>query len=186
MVEALGLERPGGLVISQVHPQSAFARAGVQPGDVITSVDGLPVNTPAEMLFRMSVAGIGAASAITYIRDGAEGDVTLDLIAPPDTPPRAQIVTDRDTAIPGLTLSTVNPVVLSEYDLPLGASGVVVDDPGKVGARAGLKAGDVLRAIDGVTVTASATANDLLARASGMLSLDVQRGDQRAVLRFRL
>jgi S1-C subfamily serine protease len=85
-----------------------------------------------------------------------------------------------------MTLSTVNPVVLSDYDLPLGTSGVVVDDPGRVGARAGLQAGDVLRAIDGVEVTDSSTANDLLARASGTLSLDVQRGDQRAVLRFRL
>jgi Do/DeqQ family serine protease len=186
MVEGLGLERPGGLVISQVHPQSAFARAGIEPGDVITTVDGLPVNTPAEMLFRMSVAGIGAASTITHIRDGAVREVTLDLIAPPDMPPRAQLVTGRQTAIPGMTLSTVNPVVLSEYDLPLGMSGVVVDDPGRVGARAGLQAGDVLRAIDGIEVTDSTSANDLLARASGMLSLDVQRGDQRAVLRFRL
>ncbi|MHA7851207.1 trypsin-like peptidase domain-containing protein [Roseovarius sp.] len=186
MVEGLGLERPGGLVISQVHPQSAFARAGIEPGDVITAVDGLPVNTRAEMLFRMSVAGIGAASTITYIREGAAREVTLDLIAPPDMPPRARLITGGDTAIPGMTLSTINPVVLSDYDLPLGTSGVVVDDPGRVGARAGLQAGDVLRAIDGIEVTDSTSASELLARASGMLSLDVQRGDQRAVLRFRL
>src|SRR6056297_2018253 len=97
MVEGLGLERPGGLVISQVHPQSAFARAGIEPGVVITAVDGLPVNTPAEMLFRMSVAGIGAASTITYIHDVAVREVTLDLIAPPDMPPRAHLVTGRQT-----------------------------------------------------------------------------------------
>src|SRR6056297_3725625 len=71
MAEGLGLDRPGGIVVSQLHPQSAFLAAGLQAGDVITAVDGQPVNTPAEMIFRMSVKGIGAEARITRIREGA-------------------------------------------------------------------------------------------------------------------
>jgi len=185
MVEGLGLSRPGGLIISQVHPQSGFA-GDIRPGDVITTVDGQPVNTPAEMLFRMSVAGNGADITVTRVRDGRAQEVTLALAAAPDNPPRAQTVTPDSAAIPGVTLSTINPAVLAEYDLPLGATGVLVDDPGQIGARAGLRAGDILRSIDGVEITDTAKAEDLLLNARGRLSLEVQRGTQRVVMRFRL
>ena len=186
LAEGLGLDRPGGLVISEVHPQSAFAAAGIAPGDVISAVDGQPVNTPAEMIFRMSVAGIGAEATITRLRQGQAEEITLTLTAPPDTPPRAQSQTGRSAAIPGMTVSTINPVVLAQYDLPLAASGVVVDDPGAVGGRVGLRPGDILRKVNGVDVANTDSALALLTDARGRLTLEVQRGGQRLVMRFRL
>lgn len=186
MAEGLGLDRPGGLVISEVHPQSAFAAAGIAPGDVISAVDNQPVNTPAEMIFRMSVAGIGAEATITRLRDGTADDITLTLTAPPDDPPRSQSQSGGRAAIPGMTVSTINPVVLAQYDLPLAASGVVVDDPGPVGARIGLRPGDMLRKINGVEVPDTDSALALLNDARGRLTLEVQRGGQRMVMRFRL
>ena len=186
MAEGLGLDRPGGLVISEVHPQSGFAAAGVAAGDVITAVDGQPVNTPAEMIFRMSVAGLGAETTITRIRDGQAEDITLALTAPPNDPPRAQVETGRRSAIPGMMLSTINPVVVAEHDLPLAAKGVVVDDPGQIGARVGLRPGDVLRTINGAECSDTDVAQALLVGAEGWLTLEIQRAGQRLVMRFRL
>jgi len=186
MAEGLGLGAPGGIVISQLHPQSSFLDAGFQPGDVITAVDGHPVNPPAEMVFRMSVAGIGTKARITHVRRGKTDEVNVRLIAAPDVPPRAPLQTGRRSAIPGMTLSTVNPAVIGEYGLPLTARGVVVEDPGAVGLRAGLRVGDMLRAINDVPVTNTETAARLLGKARRWLSLDVQRGTRRMALRFRL
>lgn len=186
MAEGLGLDRPGGVVIAQLHPQSSFLDAGFQPGDVIVAVDGHPVNTPAEMLFRMSVKGIGTEARITRIRGGERNHVSVRLIAAPDVPPRGQLATGRRSAIPGMTLSTVNPAVLNEYGLPLSARGVVVDDPGPVGLRAGLRRGDILRTINEVPVSDAAGAIDLLRQARRWLFLDVQRGAQRLTMRLRL
>ncbi|MBZ0122406.1 MAG: trypsin-like peptidase domain-containing protein, partial [Roseovarius sp.] len=123
MAEGLGLDRPGGVVIAQLHPQSAFLTAGFQPGDVIAAVDGHPVNTPAEMIFRMSVTGIGAKARVTGFRRGRERTVEVALIAAPEEPPRDPRVTGRHSAIPGMRLVTVNPAVIGEFDLPLGARG---------------------------------------------------------------
>jgi len=186
LAEGLGLDRPGGVVVSQLHPQSPFRAAGVRPGDVITAVDGYPVNTPAEMIFRMSVAGIGKETVVTRLRRGEVREVTIAMIRAPDTPPRGQLTTGRKSAIPGMTLSTVNPAVISEHDLPLSAEGAVVDDPGRVGRRAGLRAGDVLRAINEVPVKTSEAAASLLRDARRWLALEVQRGARRLSLRFRL
>jgi len=186
MAEGLGLSAPGGVVISQLHPASSFLEAGYQPGDVITAVEGHPVNTPAEMIFRMSVTGIGAEARIAHVRNGEPGEATVRLIAAPDVPPRGQLTTGRNAAIPGMVLSTVNPAVIGEYGLPLSAQGVVVDDPGQIGLRAGLRAGDILRGINDVTVEIATEAEAALEEAERHLFLDVQRGTQRMTMRFRL
>ena len=108
------------------------------------------------------------------------------MIAAPDTPPRAQLTTGDRSAIAGLTLSTVNPRVIAEYDLPLSAEGVVVDDPGAIGLRAGLRKGDVLRAISGVPVKDTRAARSLLRDARRRLDLVVERGGRRLLMQFRL
>ncbi len=186
MVEGLGLDRPGGIVISQVHPASAFAEAGIGAGDVITTVDGLPVNTPAEMIFRMSVKGVGKDVTLNIWRDGESEEISLPLIAAPDDPPRDTLQTSSRSAIPGLTLSTVNPAVIDDYDLSFNAKGVVVDNPGQVGLRAGLRAGDIILSINDLSPKNSADAAQLLEETRGRLALEVQRGTRRMVMRFRL
>jgi Do/DeqQ family serine protease len=186
IAESLGLARPGGVLITALHDESPFLAAGFRMGDVIREVDGQGVTTPAEMIYRMSVAGIGGKADIAYLRQERPQTARVPLIAPPDSPPRDLRVTSRRAAIPGLTLSTLNPVVIAEYDLPVILTGVLVDDPGQAGLRAGLRPGDILRAINEVPVNSSAMAEDLLEEASRFLVLDVQRGERRMTMRFRL
>jgi len=185
MAEGLGLDRPEGLVISQVHPASAFA-GQLAPGDVVTAVDGAPVNSPAEMVYRLSLAGIGGEATITRVREGEDREIAVTLVAAPETPPRAPRVTGQDTALPGLGLVTVNPAVIEEFALPLGASGVLIADPGPYGARAGLRRGDILREIDGRPTPDTAAAAAALRAAGRVLVLRVVRDGRRLSLRLRL
>ncbi|WP_137699521.1 trypsin-like peptidase domain-containing protein [Marimonas lutisalis] len=186
IAESLGLDAPRGIVISELHAVSPFLAAGFRKGDVILEVGGQPVNTPDEMVFRMSVAGLGNKVAITRFRAGETDEVAVELVAAPDVPPRDPRRSTSRAAIPGIELSNINPAVLAELGLPLSVEGVVVTDPGPAGQRAGLARGDILRAINDVAVSDSATAVQLLEKASRWLLLDVQRGNQRRVLRFRL
>lgn len=186
MAQGLGLERPGGIVVSDLHPESPFHKAGITPGDVILEVDGQPVNTPSEMIFRMSVAGLGAEADILMVRDGDEDHRTVQLNVAPEIPARETVTTGRRSAVPGLVLSNINPAVLGQFGLPLSIEGVVVEQPGEIGARMGLAPGDVLRAIDGAEIATTRDADQALRAAKKRLTLDVQRGTQRVVMRFRL
>ena len=186
MAEGMGLGVPGGIIISQLHPASPFAEAGFQAGDVITAVDGQAVNAAPEMIYRMSVAGIGGETRVTRVRDGAAEDVVLRLGAAPEEPPREVTETGAQSVIPGMTVGNINPAVIAELGLPLMADGVVVLEPGRAGQRAGLRPGDILRGINGVDVEAPGMVESLLQASGRWLRLDVQRGTQRSTLRFRL
>ena len=185
---SLGLDRPGGILISGLHPASPFGDAGLAPGDVILSVDGQPVNTPAEMVFRMSVAGLGQMAQVTSLRDGVETTVAVELRAAPETPPRDRREMDESTPLPGLVVLNVNPAVLAEFNLPLATSGVIVENPGPFGARFGMQPGDVILAINGNAITDTAQTATALASAidDRALSIELQRGLQRISLRSRL
>ncbi|MDQ2093863.1 trypsin-like peptidase domain-containing protein [Rhodalgimonas zhirmunskyi] len=185
IAESLGLGTPRGLVISELHPSSPFLKAGFKPGDIVTEVDGQPVNTADEMVFRMTVAGLGNDVPITRLRDGEVSEVTVSLIDAPDTPPRDPRKTSRRAALPEVELSNINPALLAELGLPLSVDGVVITDPGPAGPRAGLARGDVIRAIDGTPVSDSQSAVRALEQVRGWLTLDMQRGMKRAQLRFR-
>ncbi|MEX1234942.1 MAG: trypsin-like peptidase domain-containing protein [Roseovarius sp.] len=186
MAEGLGFGRAGGIILSDMHPASPFGAAGLAPGDVILAVDGQEVNGPAEMIYRMSVAGLGAEVAMQVVQNGETREVTVPMVRAPDTPPRATLVTGSRAAVPGVTLSTINPAVMAEYDLPLTAAGALVEDPGEIGARAGLRAGDIIMGVNGAAVTDSASAEAALEAAERGLALDVQRGQRRLSMRFRL
>lgn len=185
LAETFGLDRPNGVVLTNLHPASPFGRAGLRPGDVVLTVDGQPVNTPNEMLFRMSVRGIGARAEVIYARDGAARTAVVEMIPAPDDPPREEIVLNDRAVLPGLRVARVNPAVISELGLPFDSAGIVVVDPGPFGLRAGLQPGDILRAINSARVETPRQVGTLLRRAAPRIQIEAQRGLRRIVLRFR-
>ncbi|MDD9743488.1 MAG: trypsin-like peptidase domain-containing protein [Marinovum algicola] len=184
--DGLGLALPGGVVISELHAASPFAVAGIEVGDVILAVDDLPVNTPAEMIYRMSVRGIGASVTVDYMRGGRPAEARVTLIAPPDDPPREELVLGREDRFEGLRLARLNPALRDELGLAANASGVIVLEPGAVGARIGLRAGDILLAVGRYAIERPSEAARLLGQASGRVAVQVQRGNRRLALRFRV
>ena len=186
LAEALGLEVPRGLLVAELHPESPFARAGIAPGDVILAIDGGEVNGAAGLRYRLSVAGPGREVAVTRLRDGRESEVTVALSPPPERPPRDPVRLGSGSALSGLTLVNVNPAVIAELGLPLRAGGVAVADPGRNGARLGLRRGDVILRVNGREPRTSGEAARLLGRASGWVEVIVRRGERRVALRYRV
>ena len=150
---------------------------------MITAVDGAPVNSASEMVYRMSVAGEREVT-IDYARDGDRESVLVSLIQAPENPPREETTLPDRAVLPGLVLVRINPAVMSEFNLPLDSTGVLVKDPGPYGGQVGLRRGDVIRLINGSRVTDPRTAQRALSK-SGRFRLAVLRGNRRVVLTFR-
>jgi len=74
-LKRLGLE--SGVLVLQA--ESAAQRAGLEPGDIILSVNGAPVATPYGFNERLRAAGQGTSLALLIQRDGARSFVALRL-----------------------------------------------------------------------------------------------------------
>lgn len=185
LAESMGLPRPDGVLVSDLHPESPFAAAGIRKGDVILSLGGAPTNTPQEIMFRLASLGLGAETRIDWLRDGVPMSATVTLAVAPDTPDRQAMTVTADVALNGLSVARINPAVTAEFDLPLNATGVVVTDAQAIAARAGFARGDIVVAINGVAIDTPA---DVVAAAndpSSVWTIDLIRAGQTLRLRFR-
>ena len=123
---------------------------GIEVGDIITKVDGLDINSPAEMLYRMSVAGIGTKVDISYLSKGLTRTKKVDLVEMPNSNVKdivlGQIYFSRFTYL------RIDPEFQSKFGLPFSSKGLIVLDTGRRVARLGLRSGDLLQEINGKSV----------------------------------
>ncbi|WP_088635312.1 trypsin-like peptidase domain-containing protein [Phaeobacter sp. 22II1-1F12B] len=183
---SLGLSVPDGIIISDLHADSPFAAAGFEVGDVITHVAGQPVNSPSEMIFRMTVTGIGNTAMVTRVRDGRAAEIEVAMEPAPDTPPSQELTLSDDTVLPQLQVARINPALIARYGLPLDINGVLITDTGPYGARAGLKPLDIIRAINGDPIETTAEVEEVLSDPGRWVQLDLERAGRLLSLRFRL
>jgi serine protease Do len=71
------LGAPYGIVLQRVEPGSPAEKAGLQSGDVITSVNGKPVHTGNDLVNPIATTPIGSSVKVTYVRDKKEHDASL-------------------------------------------------------------------------------------------------------------
>jgi Do/DeqQ family serine protease len=186
LADAMGMARPDGVLLVDIQPDSPFAAAGLKPGDVVLSIAGEPTNTPQEMIFRLAALGVGATALVTYLHDSDTSTVDVALIAPPDSPPRDPVTIRDPVALRGLTVVRINPAVSAELGLTTDTSGVVVTDAQDMAAQAGLRAGDVVLAINGRAITGPRDVRVASGEQTRRWAIDVNRGGQMLRLRFRL
>ncbi|WP_095587585.1 trypsin-like peptidase domain-containing protein [Actibacterium ureilyticum] len=185
LAEVLGQDIPQGVVLSGLHPASPFAKAGLQVGDIVLRIGDDPVNSPQEMMFYMTAAGIGADIDVHYLSDGSAETTRVAMVAAPETPPRRAVTIGARSTLAGLAAVNVNPAVAHEYKLSVD-QGVVITDPGPVGGRVGLRAGDVLLSVNGDAIADTADLERAAASDRRGWSVEYIRGGRRSVLRFRV
>jgi len=186
LAEGFGMDLPRGIVLTRLHPESPFLKAGLAVGDVVLELDGAPVNTPQEMLFHLSEEEIGADIPVTYLHKGRTQETRVTLASAPETPPRDPVTVAGRSILSGLSVMTINPAVAQEQGLPADATGVIVTDPGRVGGRIGLHPGDILIAINGVEIARSKDVIRAAREGGHNWVVEYMRNGQRSVLRFRV
>lgn len=185
MAEALGLERPGGVVVTALHPQSPFGAAGIMQGDVILVLGGAAVNSPQEVMYRLAVVGPGQEVNVTYSRAGQSRQVSLRLDVAPEGTGAALNISAGGLA--GLSVAEIDPALIAEMGLPLSATGVVVTHVEGILLRSGLQPGDQIMGINGAPVGSVAEVAEAARQRGRGWSLDILRGGVQPIrLQFRL
>ena len=89
-------EAPDGVYVLSVIGGSGAERAGIQPGDVINGINGMPVYTA----FDMERAGLepGQTAAVSVSRDGQALELPVEITAAEDDPERGLVGIMRDNS----------------------------------------------------------------------------------------
>jgi len=175
--QSLGLsDDVQGALVSQVLEGSAAAKAGIQAGDVITTVNGKPVKGAAELRNLIGMARIGDTVDLGLIRDGKPRKVTA-AIAEPGT--LAAEAGQLHPALEGADLADAAPEQVA-------GGGVQVRSvaPGSPAANVGLRANDVILGVDRTRVSGLAALREAIGERQSFL-LALMRGNQRLILPVR-
>jgi serine protease Do len=175
----LGLDRPGGLLVTGVVPGSPGAKAGVKAGDVLKSVDGKEVANGGQLRYSLATEGVGTTLNMRLWRDGAERQVPVTLAPPPENPPRSITRLAGRSILNGVTVANLSPAYAQELGAGLPEQGVVVVAiEANAPALRFLRPGALLESVGGQPVRSVA---DVIRQSNaGALLVRFAMGDQRA------
>jgi serine protease Do len=176
IADSLGLKSVQGALVAEPQAGGPAAKAGIEAGDVITSVNGAPLKDARELARQIGGLPPGTSVKLSISHKGAEKSVTLTLgQLPNEREARADTGNSNDptgTDVPrlGLTLAPAGQVAGS------GNEGVVVTnvDPNGIAADHGFKTGDVILDVGGKKVGNPGEVRDAIR--------DAQKDGKRTVL----
>src|ERR1700729_3884 len=157
IADSLGLKKAEGALVAEPQANGPAAKAGIESGDVITSVNGESVKDARELARTIGGLAPGSAVKLNVLHKGKDEAIDITLGQLPNTV-EAKADTDNDdkgsatrgTDVPklGMTVAPANSVAGA------GKDGVVVTqvDPKSAAAERGFKEGDVILEVAGKTV----------------------------------
>ena len=170
----LGLSHPSGMLIDDVVPAGPAAEAGVQPGDVILSIDRKPVADEDGLRFRFATLPVGATAKLGIWRAGAALDLDIRLLAPPETPPRKVTQIRASGPFLGITVANLSPALADELHTD-DVSGVIVLDVPRGGSHLRLLVGDELLDLNGQPIAEVGQLQGLLQRLAAPWHATIRR-----------
>jgi serine protease Do len=170
-----GLTIPHGALVSSVEPQGPGERAGLKPGDVITSVNGKNIDHSYDLPSVISQLPPGSEAHLGIWHDRKATEVTVKTVLLEDTPPQAARSGAQDGG--GALGLAVRPLDASEQKELHTRGRLVVEDVSGPALAAGLQAGDVVLGVNGAGVSTVAELKREVARAGHTVALLIQRED---------
>jgi serine protease Do len=185
IARSMGLPRPEGVLLSQVHPRSPAAQGGLRQGDVVFAIDGFSVDDTNAMRYRVATKRPGDAVTVRYYRDGVARTASLRVALPPDDARDESTISGRNP-MQGARVANITPALADELQMDLMATGVVVVsiDDASAAQRFGFRQGDVVRQVNAERIANVAQLRRALEVGDGWRII-LQRGDQTLNLAVR-
>ncbi|ASY75633.1 serine endoprotease DegQ [Pectobacterium polaris] len=176
MAKAFNVDAQRGAFVSEVLPKSAASKAGIKAGDVLTTLDGKPISSFAELRAKVGTTAPGKTVKIGLLRDGKPQEVSVVL----DNSSSAS--TSAETLSPSLQGAS-----LTNGQLKDGSKGVQIDNVAKdtPAAQVGLQKGDVIIGVNRERIENITQLRKLLEAKPSVLALNIVRGEETIYLLLR-
>lgn len=182
LAEALGLSIERGALVASVAPDGPADATDLEPGDVIVSLDGQPVEKAQDLSRRVARMSPSTEVRLGVVRNGREREVRVRLGERPDEGPRRTPTTEEEDAGLGLQVGPV-PLDLQRRLRIDGGVLVIEVRSGSRADRAGLLPRDVIVEVNREPVSGPEDFVEKVRESrGGQLLLRVMRGEGAAFL----
>jgi serine protease Do len=175
---SLGLDRPHGVIVTSVQPNSPASKAGIVVGDLINTINGFAVNDMTGVRYRITTQKTGSTVPVEFIRKGKVIRANLTLAAPPEDPPRQETVLQGQQPLAGAKVINLSPAANDQYGLEYKLRGVMVIDtlPRSLAQQYGLAKGDIIDAVNGAPIKTVDDLTKALAPTAHVWRIQIERG----------
>ena len=178
LATSFGLQTPRGALVAQVEKDSPASKAGLQPGDIILSVNGQPVNDSADLPMMIGLSEPGSKVTLGVWHDHKQQTITAVLGNFSDNVTLASASPGAQGDHGGLGL-VVRPLNANEEQQAGVSHGLLVEGVSGPAEQAGIQPGDILIAVDGKSVSSIDQVRGILKSAGKSVALLIQRGSNR-------
>ena len=179
IADSLGLKTPSGALVASVVPGGPAARAGLKASDLITAIDGQPIDDPNAFDYRFATHPLGGASQIDVIRGGKPQKLSVALETAPDSD-RNEITLAARSPFQGATVANISPAVADELHLDADTEGVVVTElsDDSTAATVGFQKGDIILAVNSKKISKTGDLDKVTRDQSRLWRITLLRGGQ--------
>ena len=177
LAESFGMKRPDGALVASVARNSAAAKAGLKPGDVITEVNGEPIVRSGSLSSLIGMSSPGEKVRLKVWRDQSSREIEAKLGGAEEADKLAAADEQGEQGVQlGLAL---RPLTRDERRQIQSEGGMVIESVTGAAARAGIEEGDVLVAINGRPVTSIEQVRSVMSGKPKSVALLVERDGER-------
>ena len=189
IAKSLGMDRPEGVLVSDIYKGGPADQGGLKTGDVILKLDGVPVNDQASLRYRTDLLSLNQSVDVQGLRGGKPFDVKVKATAPSNSPPRDERALTGRNPFGGAHIVNLSPAVADEigvdpFDAPKGVMILSIDSAQSYAAGVGLQPGDLIRDVNGRAITSTADLQAVVTAGARSWRVTIQRGGQVITAQF--
>lgn len=181
LAESFGLKTPKGAIVAQIDKSGPAAKSDLREGDVITAVNGKPVETSGDMPVIVGSLKPGDTAKLTVIRDGKSQTVTVKVAESGNDDWQPGQKSSAKASALGVTVRALN----EEEKQQAETEGLLVAKSEGAARKAGIQSGDIIVNVNGIAMKKSTDLGNILEK-SKTLRILIQRGGTRIFIPIRL
>jgi serine protease Do len=152
IAKQFGYKGDRGVLLGDVSPETPGAKAGLKRGDIVTQLNGEPVDDANTLRNRISQMAPGTNVRLQLWRDGKTQDATVTLGELPETTAKAESTPGENSsgALAGVQVQELTPDIAQQLKLSPAVHGVVVTsvDQNSPASEVGLDQGMVIQEVN--------------------------------------
>lgn len=177
LADSFGLSKPGGALVAGVENGSPAAKAGVEPGDVILSLNGKEIVSSNELPPLVAAIRPGDTARLQVWRNKASRDIDVKIGGQKEE--KSASAENKEPSAAGrlgLGVRSLSADERRQFDVK---GGLRVENTNGAAARSGIRPGDIVLSVNGEAVSTPEQLRAVVAKAGKRVALLIQRDDAR-------